>query len=346
MELKNFNFRQKLIHHPEHLIALRNGERPFPTTCEIDLTNLCNHDCYFCVVKEARETHRTSLETTAVLDAITQMRALGVKGISFTGGGEPLVHRDFYTILEKTHDLGIHTGLMTNGALLRKGGEYLRHLNWIRVSVGAGNRELYQKIHGKDDFDRVIANIHQLGENRRRLQADVNIGVRIFLDFDNYHTLPSLAKLLEDSGIDYIQVAPDCRDQSYPILKADDFQAVIAQTEQILQKTSVNLLVAGFIFDQKSCVTPKKCYAHYYQFALTATGDIIFCKNFRNREDSSIGNIYQSSVADIWNSEKCLTMEATLAPHSCGEICKNMQINTAIEEFLHPANDMSINFVG
>ena len=62
MELKNFDFRQKLMFHPEHLIALRNGERPFPITCEIDLTNLCNHDCYFCVVKEMREEHKTSLE--------------------------------------------------------------------------------------------------------------------------------------------------------------------------------------------------------------------------------------------------------------------------------------------
>ena len=120
MELKNFDFRQKLMFHPEHLIALRNGKRPFPITCEIDLTNLCNHDCYFCVVKEMREEHKTSLETPVILRAIKQMKSMGMKGISFTGGGEPLVHKDFYSILAYTHDLGIHTGLMTNGALLQK----------------------------------------------------------------------------------------------------------------------------------------------------------------------------------------------------------------------------------
>lgn len=184
MELKNFDFKQKLMFHPEHLIALRTGTRPFPVTCEIDLTNLCNHNCYFCVVKEARETHKTSLETPVILDAITQLKELGLKGISFTGGGEPLVHKDFYTVLEHAHKLGIHTGLMTNGALLREDRELLRYLNWVRVSVGAGSRELYQKIQGKDDFTRVIENVCMLSGKRQESGDVVNIGVRMLLDLE------------------------------------------------------------------------------------------------------------------------------------------------------------------
>lgn len=346
MELGNFDFKKKLIFHPEHLIALRTDERPFPVTCEIDLTNFCNHDCYFCVVKDDREAHKASLETPVILNAITQLKGLGVKGISFTGGGEPLVHKDFYTVLEYTRKLEMHVGLMTNGALLREDREVLRYLNWIRISVGAGEQELYHKIQGKDDFNRVIENIHMLCRKRRESGSAVNIGVRMLLDLENYHTLPSLARLLRDSGVDYIQAAPDCRDDTYPIMQTADYQAVIDATEAVLAGTKTRLLMAGFTENSRDRAYPQKCYAHYYQIAITATGDVIFCKNARGNKNLVVGNIYQSSIADIWNSPKCLELEAQIAPQNCRSICKNMLINVAIEDFLNPTNDMSVNFVG
>ena len=346
IEFGNFNFAQKLIHHPEHLIALRGEERPFPVTFEIDLTNLCNHSCYFCIAKELRDTHKNTLDTEVVLNAIAQLKEMGVKGISFTGGGEPLVHKDFYSILAKTHEMGIHTGLMTNGALLQRYEELLRNLNWIRVSVGAGNRELYQKIQGRDDFELVIQNVRSLAQVRKRTQTVVNIGVRMLLDINNYHTLPQLALALQDSGIDYIQVAPDCREDTYPILQVDGLQDIVEQTKEILSETPTKLLLAGFTLYQDSRSYPEKCYAHYYQMALIATGDIMFCKNLRDRDDMSIGNIYQSTIQEIWNSEKCLQLETELCPSTCHSICKNMQINVAIERFLNPTNDMSVDFIG
>lgn len=346
MELKNFNFKQKLIFHPEHLIALRAGERLFPVTCDIDLTNRCNHNCYFCYAKKARETQKASLKTSVILDVIAQLKELGMKGISFTGGGEPLIHKDFYTIVEHAHELGIHTGLMTNGALLREDRDLLQYLNWIRISVGAGNRELYHKIQGKDDFDRVIENVCMLGRKRRESGNIVNIGVRMLLDMENYRTLPQLARQLRDSGIDYIQAAPDCRDDTYPILQAANYQNVINETEAVLKGTGTSLLMAGFVMNQRDRTYPQKCYAHYYQIAFTATGDVVFCKNVRGIEDMTIGNIYQSSVAEIWNSPKCLELEARIDPANCNLICRNMQINVAIEDFLNPTNDMSVNFVG
>lgn len=348
MEFKNFDFKQKLMYHPERLMALKNGERTFPVTCEIDLTNLCNHNCNFCIVKDMREEHKVSLKTPVIMGAIEQMKELGLKAISFTGGGEPLLHKDFYEILEHTHKLGIDTGLMTNGALLGKGGnwDFIKNLNWIRVSVGAGNREQYSKTQGKDDFDRVIENIYALTKARASMGVDVNIGVRMLLDLDNYHTLTELAEKLRDSGVDYIQVAPDCRDDTYPILQAHDFDEVIKETEDILKGTGINLLMAGFTRNQQDRHYPKKCYAHCYQVAINALGEIAFCKNMRDREDMSIGNIYDNTIEEIWNSGRCIELENTLDPKTCGSICKNMQINVAIEDFLNPTNDMSVNFIG
>lgn len=348
INLNNFDFKQKLMHHPEHLIALRDGLRPFPVTMEIDLTNLCNHNCYFCVVKNLREQYKVALDTDIIVNVISQLKELGTKGISFTGGGEPLLHKDFYKILECTHRQGFDTGLMTNGALITEGKaeSLLRNLNWIRISVGAGNSELYKRIQGRDDYERVIKNVRLLGNIRGEKGYEVNLGVRMLLDKENYQSLITLSSDLAGSGINYIQVAPDCRDSNYAIFSQKDFKKILEESKKVLEQSGISLLMAGFVQNQEDKEYPLKCYAHYFQMAVIATGDLIFCKNGRDNTEMAIGNIYKNTIKEIWNGQRCIELESRLSPLNCHEICKNMQVNVAIENFLNPVNDMSINFIG
>ena len=49
MKLKNFDFTQKVYLHPEHVVKLKNKERPFPMTIEVDLTIIVIIDVLFAV---------------------------------------------------------------------------------------------------------------------------------------------------------------------------------------------------------------------------------------------------------------------------------------------------------
>ena len=92
------------------------------------------------------------------------MKNLGAKAICFTGGGEPMIHKDFYKILSFTKEKGLDCGLITNGSAITKEhcDELIDNLNWIRVSVSGGDSESYNKVQGKDHFERVIKNISMI----------------------------------------------------------------------------------------------------------------------------------------------------------------------------------------
>ena len=85
MKLHNFDFSKKIFFHPENIVRYKNGERPFPITVEIDLTNKCNHKCTFCFYKEKLSTSRATLETDLVINSLKKMRELGTKGSASQG---------------------------------------------------------------------------------------------------------------------------------------------------------------------------------------------------------------------------------------------------------------------
>ena len=65
---------------------------------------------------------------------------MGIKSITWTGGGEPTVHNDFLQFIKYADKYGIKQGLNTNGALLTD--EMIdfigKHFSYVRFSVDAG----------------------------------------------------------------------------------------------------------------------------------------------------------------------------------------------------------------
>jgi len=102
MKRYNFDFSKKIFFHPENIVAFKQKKRPFPITVEIDLSNICNHRCSFCCFSEYLKKNNSTLDTKIVKQRIAEMYKLGTKGICFTGGGEPMAHKDFIDILKET----------------------------------------------------------------------------------------------------------------------------------------------------------------------------------------------------------------------------------------------------
>ena len=73
MKLKNFDFTQKVYLHPEHIIKLKNNERPFPMTIEVDLTNHCNHRCSFCCWGEDIAVDKSTLDTKIIKKSLISL---------------------------------------------------------------------------------------------------------------------------------------------------------------------------------------------------------------------------------------------------------------------------------
>jgi len=348
LELYNFDFSKKIFYHPEKIVEYKQGRRPFPTTLEIDLTNNCNHKCAFCYNKEEIGIKKASLDTEIIKHRIKEAYELGTRGISFTGGGEPLLHRDFVQIVEYSKMLGFDNGLITNGSLISPKNVFqLNHsLQWIRISMGGGNKDSYAKVQGVDQFERVIDNIKLLVKTKVETKNNLNIGIRVLVSKDNLNNIENLAHILSEMQINYLQLAPDQFTNDGGAFWNDNSTITIFRNvKQILEKNGIMLLAAGYTINDDNLQYPRTCYAHFFQAAVTADGNLTFCKNCRGHDKYYIGNIYNKSLTEIWGDTVVTDLESCVKPNNCGLVCKNMALNVAMEDTLYPNADMSPNFV-
>src|SRR5690606_19750775 len=82
----------KLLRHADKVEAMLRGSVVYPISVEIDLSNVCNHNCPWCSFSGFRQENWQHFDGSRVLSLLGELADVGVKSITFTGGGEPLVH--------------------------------------------------------------------------------------------------------------------------------------------------------------------------------------------------------------------------------------------------------------
>ena len=357
MKLKNFDFTQKVYLHPEHTVKLKKNERPFPMTIEVDLTNHCNHKCSFCCWGEDIAVDKSTLDSKTIKKCIYDMKKLGAKAICFTGGGEPMIHKDFYQILSFTKENGLDCGLITNGSAIVKEhcDDLISNLKWLRVSVSGGDAASYNKVQGKDHFERVINNISMLAKEKIKGDNNIKIGIRMLVNEINLYTLSKLAARINNiNGINYLQISPNqFSNDEGKFWNGPEVENEIKKTEEILKQSKIELLTSSFEIlstskeeHEKLINYPKKCYAHFYQITIMADGNVAFCKNARFNKKYFVGNINKDNIKNIWNSKTNLEIEKWVRPNNCGLICKVIRVNIGVQNVMTPNKSIDPNFIG
>ena len=171
---------------------------------------LCNLRCSHCFISCAPDNHTLEMmETDRVLTYLRQAKRHGVKEIYYTGG-EPLIHRDFFHILETTLQ-DFPTSMLTNGLLITKSqadrlaqiAQGSRYSLEIRVSLDHFEQERNDAVRGPGTFQKVLA-AYQLLYGRGLLPILTVTEIRDYLapresqrdDFESY------VQLLRSRGIE------------------------------------------------------------------------------------------------------------------------------------------------
>lgn len=355
MKLKSFNFLKKVFYHPDTVNKILSGSRPFPTTIEIDLTNHCNHRCSFCVWGEHIATDKSSLSTNVIKNCILEMKKLGAKAITFTGGGEPMIHKGFYEILNFSKELGFDCGLITNGSVIieKNISKLLKSLKWLRVSLSGGDKKTYFQVQGKDQFDLVMKNLSMLNEYKNKFNTKTKIGIRMLVTEENFKTLSSLCKILcKFENLNFLQIAPDhSNNDGGKFWNGDILKKEIDLADAMLKKKNIDFITSGFELlntdneQSKNILNiPSKCYAHFFQIAIMADGSVAYCKNARFDSKYILGNINQTSITEIWNCNKNKEFERWVKPSNCGLLCKNIRVNLGVESINQDLKLNKLNF--
>jgi MoaA/NifB/PqqE/SkfB family radical SAM enzyme len=88
-----------------------------PTFVQIEITNICNLDCPMCV-RNFIELERSHMQIERYRQVIDRLQ--GVKTVTLTGYGEPLLHPDILEAIRYGRQKGLEMQVTSNGLLLGK----------------------------------------------------------------------------------------------------------------------------------------------------------------------------------------------------------------------------------
>ena len=195
-------------------------------------SSMCNHKCTFCVYhyKEFKPIYFPKERYFSLVDEWEKME---VKSVFFAGDGDPLLNKDCVEMVRYTKEKGIDIAMNTNARLLNEERiiSLVKDLSWIRISLNAGTKESYGKIHGtsEKDFDIVLKNLELMVKHKRN-DTDFVIGVQCLLLEENHREIRDLAKKLKEIGVDYLAIKPFLQ---HPLIK---YSTEIQNTNEVFKE--------------------------------------------------------------------------------------------------------------
>lgn len=237
-----YNHGSKIIAHLSEADNLVSGELEFPITCEIDPSNYCQNNCSWCIYSNYIKSNRMHLDYSLYFDIILQLKEIGCKSITLTGGGEPLMNPEIVNMIKFAHSYGMKIGLITNGILLDTIIPQISSFEFIRVSLDATTSETYEKTKGTKFFNKVCENVKLVSK-----LGVTDIGISMCYGKDNEHEADSFPALGRELGAAYAQVKPlvdsNVETSSETILKISDAYV----TERYLVDGLLPCKLAGLI---------------------------------------------------------------------------------------------------
>lgn len=339
----------KILKHLDRVDEWLKGGNPAPITVELDMTNRCNHSCPECVVNYFRIADNSSLSEQTAKNIILQLAKNKIRGLIFTGGGEPLCNPYTLNIVELAKSKGLDLGFITNGSLLndKSAKVILRNCTWIRISLDAASPGVFKLTHGMDgnEFNKIVGNIELLVRMKKMLKSGSIIGVG-FLTYDNsVSDMVKAAILTKKLDVDYLQFRPmqihrggkfdyhwtDVQDKISECLKysGNGFQVLYSQHKYEMAK------------DPQFGRYYQKCYGQQFATVISASAKMYVCCHTRGYKKYCIGDLTQKSFKEIWNSQKRQRVIRKIDFRDCIPLCRDNTFNQILWNIKQPREHMN-----
>lgn len=179
-----------------NLTTQLKGGLDAPICLTWELTYACNLQCIHCLSSSGRRDPR-ELDTAQVKNVLNQLRDLQVFYINI-GGGEPMIRKDFFEILEHAEHNNIGVKFSTNGTYITAdNARRLAAMNYldIQISMDGADRATNDAVRGEGSFDTSIAAMNFL--------RDANFGqfkISVVMTRHNVSQLDDFKKLADSYG--------------------------------------------------------------------------------------------------------------------------------------------------
>lgn len=283
-----------------HEMDEKARELGVPLSVQLDLTYRCNERCVHCYLDHDDHGEMSTPEIKSLLE---ELAGAGVFILTLSGG-EIMLRKDFFEILEHARALTFCVKLKTNGILIReREAARLRELGVesIQVSIYSHRAEIH------DAITKVPGSLRRSLEAIRFLKgAGLKVIIASVLMMQNRRDYPEIQVLAGELGVDFTldpTVTP----------KMDGDRSILALNagHDALQEVFNNPALTGNT--ESLCDIPEKagsdilddipCSAGHTGCYISPYGDIYPCVQF----PLPCGNVRRQRFLDIWKQSAALT---------------------------------------
>ncbi|MFA4844069.1 MAG: radical SAM protein [Candidatus Margulisiibacteriota bacterium] len=335
----------KIFRHPGSLRSGVNNLHTPPITLDMDLTTLCSNRCPECTYRDQRLLPARFLPKELAKKAIEQAADFGIKAITFTGGGEPVLHPDFAEIAAFSQQQGLKAGLITSGHDYSQqiAERTLPYFSWVRFSLDAGSPDVYAATHGlnANHFQRTVDNIREASAIREKNKLPVILGASYLVFQPNqtdFKTAIGLA--LGEMGLDRLQFKPmrtaNCHmpgGTCFNFGKLESANNLLADIKRDSPYAD-RIILSRFSMQTKRVY--RRCLGQQWTTALGSDGKLYVCCEYKYDRRYFLGDLSAQTLQDIWRSDWRKKVVESLDPNkSCFLGCKLHEMNNILADALN-----------
>lgn len=332
----------------------------------IEITTNCNLQCKTCLRNSWEEKELMDMDMGLFQKLMDDLGEFPhVNSVMFGGFGEPTYHKDILQMIRMVKDRGLACEMVTNGTLLSE--EFCDQLietqmDRIYVSFDAVSKEVFQTLRLGTSQDRVMGNLIALANKIRQKKSKLIIALNFVAGKHNIDELGKLPALAEQVGAREVYVSnilpytedmeanllydnalfEDCYGRMLKlVLPRIDWNETTFQALNSVFRSTRNI----WFMRNSTAVPTKSCrFIRERCTIIRADGTVSPCMGLlhdyttylhgieRKIQKHTLGDIRQSSLLDIWNSEEYRRFRQRVNDfefsicYSCGG-CHNLDTN-------------------
>jgi MoaA/NifB/PqqE/SkfB family radical SAM enzyme len=346
----------KIVWHPEKLVSLKKGIIKAPIYVRIKPTNRCNHHCFYCVYEPSFSgihpgmNRRDEIPYPKMVEILKNFKDMGVKAVTYSGGGEPLIYPQIENILQKTLDFNINLSIITNGQKLNgESAKILSNAFWVRVSADYCDENSFKAIRNRPKkwFYEIKENL----ENFAGIKKDsCTLGINFVVHKKNKDIVYKSAKFFKDLRVNNIKFTPMWSPNFFEYHNSFK-EEVISQIAKSRETLSDNKFYVYDTYEKDFSLTGssersyERCYIMQTVPVIGADCRVYFCHNKAYSNDGVLGSIKDRSFKELWFSEEAAKIFNSFNPKkSCKHQCTNDLKNILIKDILNCLSE-GVNFV-
>jgi len=296
----------KLVTRPGETARTTYG---IPMAVLAELTHRCPLQCPYCSNPLQLEKATNELTTDEWKRVMSELAALGVLQIHFSGG-EPTVRKDLVELIRHATEVGLYSNLITSAVMLspeRLKGFAEAGLSHVQISFQGAESGIADRVGGYRN-----GHAKKLEAARWVREAGLPLTVNAVMHRQNLHQLPDIIEMAVELDADRLEVA-NVQYYGWALRNREALMPTLQQLEtttRVVEEARERLkgvLVIDYVIPDYYAARPKTCMGGWGRqfFNISPTGKVLPCHAAESITGMSFDSVRgNASIEWIWNNSE------------------------------------------